>query len=50
MGNYSLGRGSKKAVSKFTRRQGLLMMAWITGGLIALMLLWYLGIIRFDAD
>jgi len=50
MRSYSLGRGGKKAVRKFTHRQGIVMVAWITGALIALMLLWYLGILRFDMD
>ena len=50
MRSYSLGRGSKKAVRKFTYRQGILMTAWITGALVALMVLWYLGILRLDVD
>jgi hypothetical protein len=50
MRSYSPGRGSKKAVRKFTYRQGIFMVAWITGAMIALMLLWYLGILRFDVD
>jgi hypothetical protein len=32
------------------RSQGIVMMAWIAGALIALMILWYLGILRFDAN
>jgi hypothetical protein len=50
MRSYSPGRGRKKAVTKFTYRQGIFMVAWITGAMIALMLLWYLGILRFDVD
>ena len=50
MQSYSVGKGSKKAVKKFTYRQGLFTVAWVTGAMIALMLLWYLGILRFDVD
>jgi hypothetical protein len=50
MRSYSPGRGSKKAVRKFTYRQGIFMATWITGAMIALMLLWIFGILRFDVD
>jgi hypothetical protein len=50
MRSYSPGKGKKKAVTNFTCRQGIFMVAWITGAMIALMLLWYLGILRFDVD
>jgi hypothetical protein len=50
MRNHSPGRGSKKAVRKFTYCQGLIMVAWITGAMIALLLLWYFHILRFDVD
>jgi hypothetical protein len=50
MRSYSPGRGNNKAVRKFTYRHGLLMTAWITGAMIALLLLWYFHILRFDVD
>jgi hypothetical protein len=50
MRSYSPRKGRKKAVRKFTYRQGVLILTWVAGGLIAMMLLWYLGILRFDVD
>jgi hypothetical protein len=50
MGRYSVGKGSKKAVKKFTTRNGLWMMAIIAVGMIAMLVLWLLGFFRLDAD
>jgi hypothetical protein len=50
MKNYSLGRGRKKAVERFTIRQGLSMLAILSGGLISIFLLYMLGHLHIDAD
>ncbi len=50
MRNLSLGRGRKKAVRKFRIRNGLWIMALITAGMIAMLVLWLLGVFRLDAD
>jgi hypothetical protein len=50
MRSYSPGRGRKKAVKKFTIGNGLWMMAVIAAGMIAMALLWLLGVLRPDAD
>jgi hypothetical protein len=50
MRTYTTGRGRKKAVKRFTSRDGLFMVGLITAALVAMMLLWLLGIVRFDAD
>jgi hypothetical protein len=47
---YWAGRGRKKAVRKFTYVQGLCMLAFVTGVLLAVILLWHFGIIGFDFD
>ena len=47
---YATGRGRKKAVKKFTNRDGLWMVGLITAALVTMMLLWVLGIVSFDAD
>jgi hypothetical protein len=47
---YPLGRGRKKAVKKFRIRNGLWMMALIAIGMIAMVVLWLLGVFRLDAD
>jgi hypothetical protein len=47
---YTTGRGRKKAVKRFTRRDGLFMVGLITAALVGMMLLWLLGIFRFDVD
>jgi len=50
MRSYSPGRGSKKAVKNFTIRNGLWMTALIAAGMIAMLVLWLLGVFRLDAD
>jgi hypothetical protein len=50
MRTYTTRRGRKKAVKRFTNRDGLWMVAIITAALVGMMLLWLLGIVRFDAD
>ena len=50
MTTYSPGRGSKKAVRRFTSREGLWMVGIVAAALIGMMLLWLLGILNFDAD
>jgi len=50
MRTYPTGNGRKKAVKRFTNRDGLWMVAMITAALVAMMLLWLLGIVHFDAD
>ena len=50
MRSYSPGRGRKKAVKRFSIRNGLWMMALIAAGMIAMVVLWLLGVIRLDAD
>jgi hypothetical protein len=47
---YSLGRGRKKRVKKFRIRNGLWMMALIAAGMIAMLVLWLLGVFRLDPD
>ena len=49
MRNYSLGRGRKRAVKKFRICNGLWMMALIAAGMIAMLVLWLLGVFRLDA-
>jgi hypothetical protein len=44
------GKGRKKAVKKFTNRQGLWMAVIIAVAMLMMLLLWMLGIFRFDAD
>ena len=50
MRSYSPGRGSKKAVKTFTIRNGLWMTALIAAGMIAMLVLWLIGVFRLDAD
>jgi hypothetical protein len=50
MSTYSVGKGRKKAVNKFTTRDGLRMVLIIVVALVGMILLWMLGILRFDAD
>jgi hypothetical protein len=50
MRTYTTGKGRKKAVKRFTRRDGLFMVGLITAALVGMMLLWLLGIFRFDVD
>jgi hypothetical protein len=50
MRSYSPGRGRKRAIKKFTTRKGLWMAAMIAAGMIAMVVLWLLGVFRLDAD
>ena len=50
MKGYSPGRGRKKAVAKFTLRQGMWMVGVVTIAMIGVLLLWLLGYLRFDLD
>jgi hypothetical protein len=48
MKTYSLGRGRKKAVERFTTRDGLWMTGWIAAVMTGLMVLWALGYLLVD--
>jgi len=48
MKTYSLGRGRKKAVKKFTRRQGLWMSLMIGAALVGMLLLFLFGVFHVD--
>jgi uncharacterized membrane protein len=48
MNTYSLGRGRKKTVKRFTRRQGLWMSAMISAATIGMLLLFLLGVFHVD--
>ena len=50
MSIYLPGRGRKKAVNKFTTRDGLWMVLLIAAGMITLLILFLLRIFRFDAE
>lgn len=50
MRSYWPGRGRKKTVEKFTIRNGLWMMALIAAVMIAMLVLWMLGVFRLDVD
>jgi len=45
---YSLGRGRKKAVKKFTSYQGLWMSLMIGGAMLGMLLLFLLGFFHVD--
>lgn len=47
---YSLGKGRKRAVRKFTIRHGLWITAMITATMVAILVLWLIDFFRFDAD
>jgi Na+-driven multidrug efflux pump len=48
VGTYSLGKGRKKAVRKFTARQGLWMAMIIGAGMLGMLLLFLLGFFHMD--
>jgi hypothetical protein len=48
MKTYSLGRGRKKAVKKFTRRQGLWMSLMIGAAMVGMLLLFLFGVFHVD--
>jgi hypothetical protein len=48
MKTYSLGRGSKKAVKKFTTRQGLWMALMIGAAMLGILLLFWFGFFQVD--
>jgi len=50
MGKYSYGKGRRKAIGKFTNRQGLWILAMVGAILIGTLLLYMLGYLRIDAD
>jgi hypothetical protein len=50
MKTFSLGKGRKKAVEKFTTRNGLWIMLIVAGGMIIMLALWLLGFFRVDAS
>lgn len=45
---YSVGRGRKKAVRKFTTHQGLSMAGMIGAAMLGMLLLWVFGVFRMD--
>jgi len=50
MKDYTPGRGRKKAVEQFTFRQGMWIVVVVIVPLVAMLLLWLLGYLRFDAE
>lgn len=48
MTTYSIGRGRKKAVKRFTTRQGLWMASMIGAATIGMLLLFLLGVFHVD--
>jgi len=48
MKTYSLGRGRKKAVKKFTRRQGLWIALMIGAATLGILLLFLFGFFHVD--
>ena len=50
MGIYNLGKGRKRAVNKFTNRDGLWMVLLIAAAMVIMMVLWMVGVFRPDAD
>jgi len=48
MNTYSLGRGRKKAVKKFSTRQGLWMSLAIGGATLGMLLLFLFGFFHVD--
>jgi len=50
MGIYTPGKGRKRAVKKFTNREGLWMVLLMAAAMIIMMVLWMVGVFRFDAD
>jgi len=48
MNTYSLGRGRKKAVKKFTTRQGLWMSLVIGSAMVGVLLLFLVGFFHVD--
>jgi hypothetical protein len=47
---YSIGKGRKKAVAKFTTLDGLWILVAVSAVTIAFALLWIFGIVSFDVD
>jgi hypothetical protein len=50
MQHYSIARGRKKEVEKFTPKQGFLIMGWLMLLGILLLLFYGLGFLHLDAD
>jgi hypothetical protein len=50
MKTFSLGKGRKKAVKKFTTRNGFWIILIAAGGMIIMLALWLLGFFRPDGD
>ena len=50
MAHYSVARGRKKQVEKFTSKQGLWILALLMLFGVALLLLMVLGVLHIDAD
>jgi hypothetical protein len=50
MRTYSPDRGRKKAVQRFTIREGFWMVAIIAATMIGMVVLWLLGILNFEMD
>ena len=50
MGKYSIEKGRRKAVGKFTNWQGLTMLGIVGTVVMAILLLWIFGYLRFDVD
>lgn len=48
MKTYSLGKGRKRAVKKFTTRQGLAMALMVGGGMLGMLLMWLFGFFHLD--
>jgi len=50
MGIYNPGKGRKRAVKKFTTRDGLWMVLLIAAAMVIMMVLWMVGVFRLHAD
>lgn len=48
MREYSLGRGRKKAVKKFTGREGFRMILIVVVATTIMLTLWLVGVFRFN--
>jgi len=47
--NFRL-RGRKTVVSRFTNRNGLWILAVVAGIMLAILLMWKIGVVRLDLD
>ena len=50
MATYNPGKGRKRAVKKFTNWDGLRMVLLIAALMVIMIVLWRMGVFRFDVD